>query len=226
MNFPTPKLNDIFQSTEGIFSVWGDFGVGKTTFALQTAFNAAKLGKVIYIYSKPNFPSEKVGNIIQDKSTVILENIIFIQSTKFYDLNNIINNLEFLILNSLKENDYSIILIIIDSITALYRLELNREKKAKNINLNYQLNQILANLCYINEMYNIEVLIVNEMSRRSYNEQTEEIQSGGKVMDYWVINSINIKRTNKLNVRKFVLTKHPMNKKIELFSLLSENGFE
>ncbi len=229
MKFPTQKLNAYFKSTDplkGIFSIWGDFGVGKTTFALQTAINTAKIGKrVIYIYTKPNFPSEKI-HMIQKDSFKILDKIIFIQTTNFDELNNIVFNFEFLILKYLNESNINFDLIVIDSLTNLYRIELNKDKKEKNYNLNYQLNQILANLFYINKTYGIEIMIINEISRKNFNDQIIEVQSGGKVMKYWVNFSIKITRTEKLNKRKLILTK---DLEIELnnFTLnLTENGFE
>ncbi|MFX1259781.1 MAG: hypothetical protein ACFFAN_18165, partial [Promethearchaeota archaeon] len=167
MNFPTPRLNKIFESfkpIKGIISIWGDFGVGKTIFALQTALNVAKRKKrILYIYSKPNFPYEKIRKIVKKDLNKILNNIIFIQTTNFYELNTIIFNLEFLILNNLTKKNRSLNLIVVDSITDLYRLELNKEKKNKNIQLNYQLSQILANLAFLNNSYGIEVLVVNEL---------------------------------------------------------------
>ena len=229
MNFPTPQLNGIFDSSKpinGILSIWGDFGVGKTTFALQIAMNSAKLGEVVYIYSKPNFPYEKVGKILSDNPSNILNNITFISSLNFTDLNSIVLKLEFLILDYLNENKTPMDLIIIDSITDLYRLELNRDKKEKNVLLNYQLNQMLASLYHINENYGTEVLIVNELSRKNYDDYTKEVQSGGKVMDYWVRNSIKISRTKKLNIRMFEITKHPEMKTFQFLSDLTEHGFE
>ena len=222
-----PRLNEIIESPEGIISVWGDFGVGKTTFALQTAINTSSQGnKVIYIYSKPNFPSVRVGNILKDNLKKVLDNIVFIRTTDFTDLYNIIFNLEFLILDNLKEKANSFGIIIIDSITDLYRLELTREKKEKNVSLNFQLNQILANLSYIFETYGIEVLVINELTRKSHNDQTEEVQSGGNVMDFWVSYSIKIERTERLSVRNLTVRKHRENKKFELSSILTNNGFE
>lgn len=222
-----PRLNEIIESPEGIISVWGDFGVGKTTFALQTAINTSNQGnKVIYIYSKPNFPSVRIGNILKDNLKKVLDNIVFIRTTDFTDLYNIIFNLEFLILDNLKEKANSFGLIIIDSITDLYRLELTREKKEKNVGLNFQLNQILANLSYLFETYGIEVLVVNELTRKSHNDQTEEVQSGGNVMDFWVSYSIKIERTERLSIRNLTVRKHRENKKFELSSILTNNGFE
>ena len=228
MHFPTPKLNEFFDTSkpiDGIISIFGDFGVGKTTLALQVAMNAAKKGNVVFFYSKANFPYEKVGKLLNDYSSQILNNLMFISALSFTDLILTVQNLELLILTSLKENDPSVNLIVIDSITDLYRLELNKDKKEKNFRLNYQLNQILANLYYINESYGPEILIVNELSRKSYENSTKEVQSGGKVMDYWVRNSVKISRTKKLNVRKFKTTKDLEALSLRFLSDLSEHGF-
>ena len=229
MKFPTQKLNAYFKNTDpfkGIFSIWGDFGVGKTTFALQTAFNSAKIGKqVVYIYTKPNFPFEKIG-MIQNNSFEILDKIIFIQTTNFDELNSVVFNFEFLILQYLQKSNINFNLIVIDSLTNLYRIELNKEKKEKNYNLNYQLNQILANLFYINETYGIEILIINEISRKNINDQIIELQTGGKVMEYWVNYQLKISRTRKLNERKLILTKYPEKSRTNFISIIRKKGFE
>ncbi|MFX1453722.1 MAG: hypothetical protein ACFFCM_23025, partial [Promethearchaeota archaeon] len=216
---------DSSKPIEGITSIWGDFGVGKTTLALQIALNSAKVGKIVFIYSKPNFPYEKVRKILNSNPSHILNNITFISALNFADLSTSVLNLELLNLTFLKEIKTCINLIVIDSITDLYRLKLNRDKKEKNVRLNYQLNQILANLSYINESYGTEILIVNEISRKNYEDFAIEIQSGGKVMDYWVSGSIKISRTNKLNVRNLKIMKPSVKKILKVSSLLSENGF-
>jgi len=227
MKFPPSVLNEYFKKNsffKGLISVWGDFGVGKTTFALQTSLNTLKeCKKVIYIYSKPMFPSEKISRIAGDE---ILHDITFIKPDNFNDLQNIVFNLEFLILRTLNKIKNPYKLIVIDSLTDLYRLELNREKKERNYNLNYNLNQILATLSFINNIYNIEILIVNEKTQKKEENQIKEIQSGGRVMGYWVSLDIKIERTAKLRERKFILTKHPNFEQKEYTSELSEKGFK
>ena len=229
MKFPTLELNKWINSIKklkGIFSVFGDFGVGKTTFALQTAINTAKIGKnVIYVYTKPNLPSEKI-QLIKKDSKEILDNIIFVHITNFDELYRIVFNFEFLVLNFLNEKITKLNFIIIDSITNLYNLELNKDNKKKNYNRNYQLNQILANLTYLNERYGIEILIVNEISRKTRENQIIEVQSGGKVMEFWVKYNLKINKTNKLNERKFIFNNIPENQSIEFNSNLREKGFE
>ncbi len=229
MKFPTLELNkriNSIKNLKGIFSVFGDFGVGKTTFTLQTAINTAKIGKnVIYVYTKPNFPSEKI-QLIKKDSIEIFDNIIFVHITNFDELFRVIFNFEFLVLNFLNEKINKLDFIIIDSITNLYNLELNKDNKKKNYNRNYQLNQILANLTYLNESYGIEILIVNEISRKTRENQIIEVQSGGKVMEFWVKYNLKINKTNKLNERKFIFNNIPEKQSIEFNSNLREKGFE
>ncbi|MFW9770617.1 MAG: hypothetical protein ACFFFB_06605 [Candidatus Heimdallarchaeota archaeon] len=215
------ELIHLFFSNKGIISIWGDYGVGKTTFSLQMALDTAfKEKTVIYIYTKPNFPYEKINNFIQDSNQKILNNINFIQSLNFEDLYSLVFNLEFIVL----DKNTRIELIIVDSITDLYRIELNRENKEKNFLMNYKLSQILANLSYLNKTYNIDILIVNNKTYIDSNGQIIEVQSGGLVMEYWINSTIKIIRTNKLNQRKFIFNTE--NKEIiKKLVTLTKNGF-
>ncbi|MFX1570349.1 MAG: hypothetical protein ACFFCV_18465 [Promethearchaeota archaeon] len=226
MNFPISELNQYFNSIDilqGIFSIFGEFGVGKTTFALQTAINSAKMGKeVVYVYTKHNFPSSKIQILIKN-SDEILDKILFIHTTKFSELHKIIFNLEFLLLS---KNKQTFKLIIIDSITNLYRIDLNMEKKERNYNLNYQLNQMLANLAYLNEKYGIEIMVVNEMSRKNLGDQIIEVESGGKVMEFWTDKKLKISKTKKLNEREFLFADGSKNKIMKFISNLREFGFD
>lgn len=229
MDYVIKPFNELFNCIfpiKGILSVWGDFGVGKTTFSLQKAIDYA-LGKnkIIYIYTKPNFPFEKINNIVQKSVRDTLDNMIFIKSLNFEDLYSLVFNLEFIVLESYKKPNKIIELIIIDSITDLYRLELNRESKEKNFLLNYKLNQILANLFFLNKKYSINIIVVNTQTNINQNGQLIEVQSGGKVMDYWIDSSLKILRTSELNCRRFVFKKKNNKKAIAFLSTLTQDGF-
>ena len=134
--------------------------------------------------------------------------------------------MEFIILNDLKTQGIKFNLIVIDSMTDLYRIELNREKKGKNFILNYKLNQLIANLVNLKQKYEIDILIVNELSRRTQEGFTYEVESGGNVMRYWVKNSIKIERTEVANNRKFILHRNNDNNSVILNSTLTLRGFE
>jgi len=230
MQFPLTKVNEFFKVTnveEGIISLWGDFGVGKTTLSLQTSYKSAlNAQKVLYIYTKPNLPYRKINSVFENNLDDVLENLLFIKMTDFDDIFNFVFNLEFIVLNDLKTEDSKFNLIVIDSMTDLYRLELNREKKGKNFILNYKLNQLIANLVNLKQIYEIDILIVNELSRRTQEGVTYEVESGGKVMQYWVKNSIKIERTEVANNRKFILHRDNDNNSVMLNSTLTIRGFE
>lgn len=230
MQFPLTKVNEFFKVTdveEGIISLWGDFGVGKTTLSLQTSYKSAlNAQKVLYIYTKPNLPYRKINSVFENNLDDVLENLLFIKMTDFDDIFNFVFNLEFIVLNDLKTEDSKFNLIVIDSMTDLYRLELNREKKGKNFILNYKLNQLIANLVNLKQKYEIDILIVNELSRRTQEGVTYEVESGGKVMQYWVKNSIKIERTEVANNRKFILHRDNDNNSVMLNSTLTIRGFE
>ncbi|MFX0032185.1 MAG: hypothetical protein ACFE8E_01425 [Candidatus Hodarchaeota archaeon] len=218
-------INLLFPN-KGIISIWGDYGVGKTTFSIQKAIDMAiKEKNIIYIYTKPNFPFKKINDLIQTSIKKVLDNITFIKALDFEDLCSLVFNLEFLVLNVNKEAKNKIYLIVIDSITDLYRLELNKESKEKNFLLNYKLSQILANLSFLNETYSIEILIVNNKTNIVSNGHLVEVQSGGLVMDYWINSTIKIIRTNKLSQRKFIFNKKDEEKTIESSAILTKNGF-
>ena len=229
MIFPTSPLKVYFKRNpfkKGIISVWGDFGVGKTTFALQTSHNTNKSGnKSIYVFTKPTFPYEKINRIMQE-SKEHLDQISFVKLENFNDLYNLVFNLEFLILRDINKKDNQYKLIVIDSLTDLYRLELNREKKDMNYNLNYRLNQILANLFYLNVSYNVDILVINEKVQTRENDQNKEIQSGGKVMEYWITLDIKIERTEILKEREIILINHSSGDHIKFLSNLTESGFQ
>ena len=230
MQFPLIKINEFFKSTkakEGVTSLWGNFGVGKTTLSLQTAKKyALNRKKVLYIYTKPNLPFKKISNVFENNLEDVLENDLFIHTTNFDDLFNLIFNLEFGVLDDLKTKNGALNLIIVDSMTDLYRLELNRDKKGKNFVLNYKLNQMLANLVSLKQKYEIDILIINETSRRTIEGQTYELESGGNVMQYWVANSIKIERTDIANNRKFILHRGNDNNSFLLNTTLTKHGFE
>ena len=227
MNFSNSKLDSIIGSSIRLISVWGDMGVGKTTFALQIAANIAKIGNNgLFLYSKPDFPLNKIANILGDNPSEILNKISFIYASDFFILRKMVFNFEFLLLDNLNNKGSLFKFLIIDSLTDLYRIELDKRRKKRNINLNYQLNQILATLYYIADIYNIQILLTNEISRININNEIKEVQTGYKVMDYWILCDIKIERTETLNKRKLIINLRDKKQKYEIFSNLTQQGFD
>lgn len=231
MKFPLPTLNRHFSSIDGlqgIFSVFGGLGVGKTIFAIQTALASLQTSQdVFYFYSKPQLPIYAIKTLYQGMLKELPQNPMeamkFITVKDFNELLEISFNLEFLYLNELERSKSKKKLIIIDSITDLYKLKLDPNKKQYNVNLNHRLNHILANFHYLAKKYEIDIFLVNELSRGSEGEST---LSGGRVMSYWVSYALELKRTQVLNKRKALLSQ-PGSKAVLSFEMnLTKDGFK
>jgi hypothetical protein len=78
----------------------------------------------------------------------------------------------------------------------------------------------------LKQKYEVGILVVNEVSRRTQEGQTYEVESGGNVMQYWVTNSIKIERTDVANNRRFILQRGNDNNTFLLNSILTKRGFE
>lgn len=229
MKIPLKAVNDqlnAIKKADDLLSIWGEFGVGKTTFSIQIALaNVSKYNQVYYIYSKPNLPIENLKNMIEHKKIVHTENLIVITLNNFKELYSFILRLESAFLKDLKRNQEPPKLLIFDSITDLYRLVLNKGNKSSNLKLNYKLNFILATIFYLKNRFDLDVIIVNESSKEIQNDVYYEIQSGGKVMDYWISCSFHIQRTDSLNKRRISLIKDS-ELKVDYFLSLTNNGFK
>lgn len=234
MLFPIPALNSFLKKigkVQKLNSVWGQMGVGKTYFALQTALLYTEKGKkVLYLYTKPRFPSQQLGSLVKKykkKRQKILEKLTFLQVIEYDEFFNLLFNLEFLFLKQKKNIFPKTSLLIIDNIINLYQLELNPQKKEINVDLNYSLNQLLGLLFSLKEEYKFDILLINNLSYAEESENTIELPAGGKVIDYWIPYSIKIQRTEKMNQRKF-LVKTPENSKVsekQFIFNLTDKGF-
>ena len=224
MKFPLDQFNKEIDSEE-IVAIWGEMGVGKTTLALQIAFNDISGGNsVYYFYSKPRLPLEKIESLLSTMNLNMLKKLKAILIKDFNDLYRIVLDLEINFLKDKKEKRDCPKLIIIDSLTDLYRLDLNRDKKDKNVILNYKLNLLLGILAYIKNKFFVDILVLNEISYIHSEDHSYEIQSGGKVMRYWFPCSIKIARSEIMNKRIIYLYKNSQIH-FELLATLSEKGF-
>ena len=224
MKFPLDQFNKEMDSEE-IVSIWGEMGVGKTTLALQIALNNIYVGEsVFYFYSKPRLPLEKIESLLPTMDTNTLKKLKTILIKDFNDLYRTVLDLEIYFLKDKKEKQDYPKLIIIDSLTDLYRLDLYKDKKNKNLILNYKLNHLLGTLTHINNQFSVDILVVNEISYIQSEDHSYEIQSGGKVMRYWIPFSIKIARSEIMNKRRLYLYKNS-EIQFELLATLSEKGF-
>ena len=182
--------------TEVITSICGPGGSGKTTICMLEAIEiASRNKKVLYIDTEGSFSLERLKQLTQDHEE-ILEKIIFLRPTSFKEQKN-----TFLKLRKLVDNKIGI--IIVDTISMFYRLELGKDSPQET---NRELGRQLCYLTEIARKKKLPILIANQVYADFKNKNRVNIV-GGDLLKYsskCIIELQNLKAGN----RRAVLRKH------------------
>jgi len=137
-----------------ITTIYGPSGSGKTNLCLLPIIWAAGHGqKTIYIDTEGSFSVERLRQITKHYKKV-LENVIFFRPTNFDEQKNIFARLK-------KMATKKIGLIVVDTISMLYRLELGKSQDVYEVNSS--LGQQISLLIEIARKNRIPVLIANQV---------------------------------------------------------------
>jgi DNA repair protein RadB len=147
-------LNGGFSLKE-LTLIYGEASTGKTTLVLQTAIEAAKaLWKTLYIDVDSSFTPQRFTQIAGLNINEASFNIFVFSPKSFLEQTRIIENLETCL-------SKSVVLIIVDSITTLYRLEASNPEK--RFVLNRALNRQLAYLAELAKKHELAVLLTSQV---------------------------------------------------------------
>ncbi len=220
-------ISKFFQNPS-ISMIWGDIGVGKSTFALQLSLEILKRDlKVFYLYTKFSPIDLLLKRVLKEEIDLSDSNFLFWHSPSFYRQKEIVLEWSLQIqqlLESFKQNKVG--LIIVDEIASLYLLELGKE--LKNAQLNQDLTLILATLKKIQTEYQIPVVLLNTFSiKQNEKNISRVVPHGGKIIDYWTSFEVKIDRTPQISRMTFSITKNKLNLTLPKFWtwILSEKGF-
>ena len=195
-----------------ITTIYGPGGSGKTNLCLLVAVSQAKKGnKVIYVDTEGGFSSDRVQQLLEDKTELLdetLKNIMILKPTSFEEQEESFGQL----LKFVKSGGIS--LIIIDSIAMLYRLELGdaiRTEDTENIkDVNRKLANQLRILTEISRKQNIPVIVTNQVYSRFVRDENEVKEQqvsmvGGDLLKYWskcILEVQNYRGRRTLKLRK------------------------
>jgi len=179
-----------------ITTVYGPAGSGKTLVCLLAAINASRKGKVIYIDTEGGFSPERLKQLSRDYQRV-MENIFFLKPTTFAEQKKNFEKLKNLVSEKIG-------LIVVDSISMLYRLELKQEDSIHDINR--ELAQQIAYLTEIARKKNIPVIITNQVYA-NFDDKNKVNIVGGDVLRYGSKCLIELQITPN-NKRRAILRKH------------------
>lgn len=160
--------------TDIVTTIYGPAGSGKTNLCLLAAVGVIKSGKkVIFIDTEGGIAVERIKQICKDYRAV-LEKIIFLNPVNFTEQKDIFENLR----DTVNEH---IGMIIVDSISMLYRLELGRSEEVYEVNS--ALGKQIAYLVEITRRKSIPVLLTNQVYT-DFDNRDRVKMVGGDLLKY------------------------------------------
>jgi len=194
--------------TEVITLFYGPAGSGKTNFVTLAACHHAKKSKVIFIDTEGGFSVERVKQITGGLPEFVLKNILILKPTNFSEQKTAF----FKLLRELKSSNIG--LIVVDSMTMLYRLELAEARKKgieKVREVNSDLAKQMRDLSEISRKNKIPVLVTSQvynefLAPEDWGKESEVSVVGGDLMRYWSKCIIELQKEN--GKKKAVIRKH------------------
>ncbi|MGC9310007.1 MAG: DNA repair and recombination protein RadB [Candidatus Nanoarchaeia archaeon] len=201
-----------------ITTLYGPGASGKTNLAMLPAISQAVKGnKVVYIDTEGGFSIDRARQLLtyknkpsKEKLDKTLQNILLLKPTTFEEQELAFGKL----LKYLKQQ--AIALIIVDSITMLYRLELGdaiKQGDERIKEVNRKLAHQLRTLAEIARKQSIPVLVTNQVYSDFISEEekkqgiTRRVNMvGGDLLKYW--SKCLIELQNFRGKRKLILRKH------------------
>jgi DNA repair protein RadB len=208
-------LNQLLQGgyERGIITLlYGPAASGKSNFVMLAATHQAqKDKKTIFIDTEGSFSIDRITQLSHNFPEKILQNIIILKPTNFQEQKS-----SFLKLLAELKKSQNIGLIIVDSITMLYRLELAEARK-KGLTQIQEINSDLAKqvktLNEIARKRDIPILITSQIYSGFLSEedwlagkQAQTNVVGGDLLKYW--SKCIIELENRNSRKRAIIKKH------------------
>lgn len=174
--------------------IYGGFATGKTTLAVQVGLLSG--GTVAYIDTEGGFSPERLTQMAAARGLdpeEALQRFILFTPSDFKEQRRSIGGLK-------KVVDRTFSLVVVDSITAHYRVEENRR------GLSAELGKQLQVLLWIARKNNIPVIIINQVHFDSRSERMKPVAE--HTLNYRTKDILRLDRLNTPGLRVAVLERH------------------
>ncbi|MFW9812285.1 MAG: ATPase domain-containing protein [Candidatus Thorarchaeota archaeon] len=156
--------------------VYGEAAAGKTTLALQFVDAAFRLDyQTIYINSETASPVERLEQITSHTFGELESMVKILAPRGFSEQGALIDDLDLYVREDTK-------LVIIDTLTKFYRLEL--EDKATNFSNHRELNRQAGILKGLARKHDVAVVVLNQVRARM-NKGSDFEPVAKNILDYW-----------------------------------------
>jgi DNA repair protein RadB len=185
---------------EGVSLVYGEAETGKTSLAVQCAVNCARRGiKSLFIDTDGTFSYERLSQIAEYDYEKISPLMIIMRPTTFQEQSRAIDQLEKVITRKFG-------LIIVDTVTSLYRVELDDPQETYAASR--ELNRQLAVLTQIVKTCGVAALIISQVRSVPLGETIKMKPVATRVLNYWSDIVLDMKQTGQTRVIKVLREKH------------------
>jgi DNA repair and recombination protein RadB len=182
--------------------IYGEAETGKTTLAMQCVVNCARKGyKTLFIDCDGTFSARRLSQIAAEHFKEILELVILVRPENFHEQTVFIDKLTEYITKNFG-------LIVIDTLTSLYRLKI-AESPDKTFELNRDLNRQTALLAQVARTQKIAVLATSQV-RSIFNDANMGVEPvATRVLKFWADTILMMKPTERPGIIRVVLEKSP-----------------
>jgi len=190
---------------DGFSLVYGEAETGKTSLAVQCAVNCARRGnKSLFIDSDGTFSSKRLSQIAYDDYDEVSPFIILMKPTTFQEQIRAIDHLEEYVTRKFG-------VMVVDTITSLYRVELEGPKET--FALNRELNRQVALLTQVVKTHKVAALITSQVRSVFLEKQVRIEPVATRVLKFWADVVLHLELTGQTRVIKAQLEKHPEHKR-------------
>jgi DNA repair protein RadB len=157
--------------------VYGEASTGKTTLAIQCSIECASKGlKTLYIDADRSFSHARLSQLAEGHLDKIGESIIMFVPETFSEQTSLIEGIESFITGSTG-------LIVVDTITSLYRSTLGSTEKV--FVQNRELNRQLAYLSEVASMRHVAILLISQVHARPLLQGQQIEPVARRILTYW-----------------------------------------
>ena len=202
-------------SSGKITLLYGEAETGKTTLAIQCSVNTARMGyKTIFVDSDGAFTPERLAQIARRDLNEISEEIILFRPLSFEEQGSVIDHLREYLTERFG-------LIVVDSVTSLYRRELKGDEGV--FPLNRELNRQVATLRELSKEAGIPILLTSQVRSVPTPEGGDVAPVATRVLTFWSDYVIHLKRTMRRGIISAALEK-PKGRIVECRLIIVEDG--
>jgi DNA repair protein RadB len=181
--------------------IYGEAETGKTSLTVQCAVNCARRGiKSLFLDTDGTFSYERLSQIAEYDYKKISPLMIIMRPTTFQEQSDAIDHLE-----KITTNKFG--LIVVDTVTSLYRVEFDDTKEVYVTNR--ELNRQLAVLTELAKTHGVAVLVVSQVRGVLSGNSMEMRPVATRVLNYWSEVVLDMKQTGQTRVIKVLREKHP-----------------